>query len=427
MTANSTWRERHIAAVPRGVATAMPFYADRAENAELWDVEGRRYIDFAGGIGVLNVGHRHPRVIAAVEQQMARFTHTAFQVAAYDSYVELAERLNGLAPFDGPAKTIFFTTGAEATENAIKIARCATGRPGVIAFAGGFHGRTVLASALTGKVAPYKRGFAGSQPDVYHVPFPGDYSNVSIERSLEAIHFLFAADIEPERVAAIIIEPVQGEGGFHVAPPAFLVALRELCDRHGILLIADEVQSGFARTGTLFAIEQSGIQPDLVATAKSLAGGFPLSGVIGRAEIMDRVEPGGLGGTYAGSPLACAAGLAVLDVIEEEKLLDRSHAVGLCLRQRIASWAGRNDLIPTGNVRGLGAMVAFDVFDKESHHVPSGAMAKLITQRAQEGGLIVLTCGVTGGTLRILVPLTASDSLIEEGLGILEAVLAVRA
>jgi 4-aminobutyrate aminotransferase/(S)-3-amino-2-methylpropionate transaminase len=427
MEATNNWRARHTAAVPRGVGTAMSFYADRAENAEMWDVEGRRYIDFAGGIGVLNVGHRHPKVMAAVAHQMERFTHTAFQVAAYDSYIMLAEKLNSRAPFSGPAKTIFFTTGAEATENAVKIARCATGRPGVIAFAGGFHGRTVMASALTGKVAPYKRGFGGAQPDIYHVPFPVENSSITLQDTMRAIDFLFAADIEPERVAAIIIEPVQGEGGFHVASPELMRALRDLCDRHGILLIADEVQSGFARTGALFAVEHSGVEPDLVTTAKSLAGGFPLSGVIGRAEIMDKVEPGGLGGTYAGSPVACAAALAVLDVIDEERLLDRAHSVGKMLWDRLSGWGARKDLAATGNVRGLGAMIAFDVFADSDRTIPSGVAAKAVCQRAEQHGLILLTCGTTGGTIRILVPLTASDALISEGIDAIEAALALPA
>jgi 4-aminobutyrate aminotransferase/(S)-3-amino-2-methylpropionate transaminase len=262
VVSSSSLQARRLDAVPRGVATATQVFADRAENAEIWDVDGRRYVDFAGGIAVLNVGHRHPKVMAAVESQMARFTHTAFQVMAYESYVELAERLNGLAPFSGPAKTIFFTTGAEATENAVKIARAATGRSGVIAFTGGFHGRTALASAMTGKVMPYKRDFGPSAAEVYHVPFPAESSGVTVEESLRALSFLFAADISPSRVAAIIIEPIQGEGGFHVAPPALLKALRDICDTHGILLIADEVQSGFARTGRLFGIEHGGVEPD---------------------------------------------------------------------------------------------------------------------------------------------------------------------
>ena len=323
MATNSDLLARRDLAVPRGVATATPIFAERAKNAEVWDVEGRRYIDFASGIAVLNTGHRHPHVIAAVEAQLKCFTHTAFQVLAYEPYIALAERLNALAPFAAPAKTVLFTTGAEATENAVKVARAATGRSGIIAFTGGFHGRTALASALTGKVSPYKRMFGSAVPDVYHVPFPTVANGLTADDSLRALDFLFTADIAPDRVAAIIIEPVQGEGGFHIAPSELLQALRSTCDAHGILLIADEVQSGFARTGRMFAIEHTGVEPDLVAVAKSLAGGFPLAGLIGRAEILDRIDPGGLGGTYGGSPIGCAAALAVLDVIEQESCSPR--------------------------------------------------------------------------------------------------------
>ncbi len=422
---NAELISRRNAAVPRGVATSMAVFADHGLNAELWDVEGKRYVDFAGGIAVLNVGHRHPRVLAAVQAQLERFTHTAFQVMAYEPYVELAERLNALAPIEGPAKTIFFTTGAEATENCIKIARAATGRSGVIAFAGGFHGRTALASALTGKVSPYKRDFGPSLPDVFHVPFPGDANGVSVEESLRALEFLFAADIAPQRVAAIIVEPVQGEGGFHVAPDELMRALRRLCDAHGILLIADEVQSGFARTGKMFGIEHFDVKPDLIAAAKSLAGGFPLSAVIGRAEIMDAPEPGGLGGTYAGSPVACAAALAVLDVISEEKLVDRAVELGERLQARIARWTGRNDLAPIANARGLGAMVGFDILASDDTSRFDGAAAKAICLRAAEKGLILLSCGALGQTIRILVPLTAPDDIVEEGLDLLEAALSV--
>ncbi|MGH7187541.1 MAG: aspartate aminotransferase family protein, partial [Pseudomonadota bacterium] len=326
MPTNAQLVDRRNKAVPRGVGHATPVYAARAENAEVWDVEGRRYIDFAGGIAVLNTGHRHPKVMAAVQAQLERFTHTAFQVMAYEPYIALAERLNKLAPFAGPAKTILFTTGAEAVENAIKIARAATGRPGVIAFSGAFHGRTLLTMAMTGKVLPYKKGFGPFPSDVYHVPFPIEHQGVSVADSLKAIAFLFKADIDPARVAAIVIEPVQGEGGFFVAPKELLVELRKLCDVHGILLISDEVQAGFARTGKMFGIEHSGVEPDLIAIAKSLAGGFPLSGVVGRAAIMDACETGGLGGTYGGNPVACAAALAVIDVIKEEGLLDRANA-----------------------------------------------------------------------------------------------------
>lgn len=423
MSNNALLLSRRAAAVPQGVATATPLFAARAENAELWDADGGRYIDFAGGIAVLNVGHRHPRVIAAVRDQLDRYTHTAFQVAAYEPYVELCERLNALAPFAGPAKTILFTTGAEAVENAVKIARAATGRPGVIAFGGGFHGRTLLTMAMTGKVLPYKRSFGPLPGEVFHLPFPIPHYGVSVEDSLRALSLLFAADIEPSRVAAIIVEPVQGEGGFHMAPPELLTALRRICDEHGILLIADEVQTGFARTGRMFGIEHGGVEPDLMTVAKSLAGGFPLSGVIGRADIMDAAQPGGLGGTYAGSPVACAAALAVLDVIEEEGLVERANALGDKLRTTLEVFAARNDLLPIGHVRGPGAMVAFDLLAARGSDEPDGAAAKRVTARALELGLVLLSCGIHGETIRLLMPLTASDALIDEGMAILEKAL----
>lgn len=380
-------------------------------------------MDFASGIGVLATGHCHPRVIAAVREQLECFTHTAFQVMAYEPYVLLAERLNALAPFTGAAKTVFLTTGAEAVENAIKIARVATGRSAVIAFSGAFHGRTQLSMGLTGKVAPYKRAVSGGGTDIFRVPFPILHRDISVEDTLRAFEALFYADIEPQRVAAIIIEPVQGEGGFHVAPPELLVALRELCDRHGIVLIADEIQSGFGRTGRLFAIEHSGVQPDLVTVAKSLAGGFPLAGVIGRAEIMERVEPGGLGGTYGGSPVGCAAALAVLDVIEQERLLERAAHIGAVIRARIGAIARRSDALPIANLRGLGAMVGFDIVDDRKACRPDGATAKRLTTRALQQGLVILSCGTYGETIRILVPLTASDLILEEGLDMLEQAL----
>lgn len=318
MTDNATLQSRRQTALPRGIGTAFPIFAQRAEGSELWDVEGNRYIDFAAGIAVLNTGHRHPKVMEAVRAQLDGFTHTAFQIVPYEPYVAVCERLNALAPFSGPAKSILFSTGAEAVENAIKIARAHTGRPGVVAFSGAFHGRTTFTMALTGKVAPYKKKFGIAPPGVFHVPFPAESHGVTVAESLRALETLFRADIDPTDVAAIIIEPVQGEGGFLPAPTELLVALREIADKHGIVLIADEIQTGFARTGKMFGIEHSGVEPDLVTIAKALAGGFPLSGVIGRAEIMDAPETGGLGGTYAGSPVACAAALAVLDVIAEE-------------------------------------------------------------------------------------------------------------
>jgi 4-aminobutyrate aminotransferase/(S)-3-amino-2-methylpropionate transaminase len=423
MSTNADLHARRLAAVPRGVATATQIFAARAENAELWDVEGRRYVDFAGGIAVLNTGHRHPRVLEAVRAQLDAYTHTAFQVVAYEPYVELAERLNALAPFDGPAKTIFFTTGAEAVENAVKMARAATGRSAVIAFTGGFHGRTLLTMAMTGKVAPYKRLFGPLPGEVFHAPFPVPQYGVTVEDSLRALEFLFRADVEPERVAAIIIEPVQGEGGFQPAPPELLRALREICDRHGILLISDEVQAGFARTGKMFGIEHSGVQPDMITVAKSLAGGFPLSGVIGRAAIMDAAEPGGLGGTYAGPPIACAAALAVLDVIADEKLMARAEAQGERIKGRLQAMSRRNDLVPIAGIRGPGAMVGFDIVREGGGREPDGAEAKAVTVRALQKGLLLLSCGVHGETIRLLAPLTAPDAILDEGLDILEASL----
>jgi len=424
MPTNAELLARRTTAVPRGVATATPIFVDRAENGEIWDVEGGRYVDFAGGIAVLNTGHRHPRVMEAVQAQLARFTHTAFQVSAYDSYVELAERLNAMAPVEGRAKTIFFTTGAEAVENAVKIARAATGRSAVISFTGGFHGRTLLGMAMTGKVAPYKKSFGPLAAEIYHAPFPVPHYGVTVEDSLRAIDFIFRADVEPERVAALVIEPVQGEGGFHEAPPEFLRSLRALCDRHGILLVDDEVQAGIGRTGRMFGIEHSGVKPDLIAVAKSLAGGFPLSGVIGRAELMDTVEPGGLGGTYGGSPVACAAALAVLDAMADEHLLERADALGDLAKRRLAGLQGRNDLHAIANVRGRGAMIGFDIVAHPNGE-PDGQAAKAVTGRALQDGLILLSCGVYGETIRLLFPLTSSEALVEEGFDILEGALRI--
>ena len=406
---------RRAAAVARGVSTATPLFAGRASNAEVWDSEGRRYIDFAGGIGVLATGHRHPRVMAAVRTQLEHFTHTAFQVMAYEPYVRLAERLNTIAPFKGPARSVLLTTGAEAVENAVKIARVATGRSAVISFSGAFHGRTQLTLSLTGKMLPYKRGLTGGAHDVFRIPFPIEHRNQSVKESLDALDALFHADIEPPQVAAIIIEPVQGEGGFHVAPPELLRGLRELCNRHGIVLIADEIQSGFARTGRMFAIEHSGVEPDLVTVAKALAGGFPLAGVIGRASIMECVEPGGLGGTYGGSPVGCAAALAVLEVIHAEGLIERANRIGARLRERFDSWTRREDMATVRNVRGLGAMLGFDLAD--------GATARVVVSRALQRGLILLTCGRDAETIRVLLPLTIEDALLNEGLDLLERTL----
>lgn len=417
---NASVFERRREAVVRGVGHATPIVAARALNSEVWDVEGKRYIDFAGGIAVLNTGHRHPHVIAAVKEQLDRFTHTCFQVLAYEPYVELAERLNKLVPISGPTKAIFLTTGAEATENAVKIARAATGRSGVIAFTGGFHGRTIMASAMTGKVVPYKKGLGPTLPDVWHVPFPAAGSDVSVEQALTYLQYVFRADCDPSRVAAIIIEPVQGEGGFHPVPLELMRGLRRVCDQHGVVLIADEVQTGFGRTGKMFAMEHYDVEPDLVCVAKSLAGGFPLSGVVGRAPIMDAADPGGLGGTYAGNPLSCVAALAVLDVFEQENLVVRSNAIGERIRRAIIAFGKRNDLVPISQPRGPGAMIAFDILTERGSDEPDAAMTKLITQRAYENGLVLLSCGVNFNTIRVLVPLTCPDDVLEEGLAVLE-------
>ncbi len=423
MTNNNTLLARRTAAVARGVATAFPVFAGKAEGAEVWDVEGRRFIDFAAGIAVLNTGHRHPKVIAAAKNQLDAYTHTAFQVFPYEPYVALCERLNALAPFSGAAKSLLFSTGAEAVENAIKIAKVATGRTGIIAFAGAFHGRTAMTMALTGKVDPYKRKFGLSPAGVYHVPFPAEPLGVDVSESLRALQLLFRADIAPSDVAAIIIEPVQGEGGFWPAPKELLVALREICDQHGIVLIADEVQSGFARTGAMFGIENSGVEPDIITVAKALGGGFPLSGVIGRAAIMDAAEPGGLGGTYAGNPIACAAALAVLDIIEDEQLVTRANQIGASIKTALERIALRNDAVAMSSIRGPGAMVAFDIVTQRGSSVPDAETTKKVVQAALGHGLILLSCGVFGNSIRLLCPLTISDELLGEGLELLERAL----
>lgn len=416
MPKNQELQARRDAAIARGVANGLSVYVARARNAELWDVEGRRYIDFGAGIAVLNTGHLHPKVQAAVQKQLELFSHTCMMVTPYESVVELAEKLNAAAPGPSPKKTIFVTTGAEAVENCIKIARAHTGRSGVIAFGGGFHGRTFMAMALTGKVAPYKAGFGPFPAEVYHAPFPIAYHGVSVQDSLDAIEHLFKNDIEPARVAAIIVEPVMGEGGFYVAPPEFLQALRKLCDRHGIVLVVDEIQTGFARTGRLFASEHAGIEPDLMTVAKSLAGGFPLAGVVGKAQIMDAAAPGGLGGTYAGSPVACAAALAVLEVIEEEQLCRRAEQVGALLTSTLR--AAQQGMSCIGEVRGLGAMVAMELVRNGDAHAPDADLAKALVKRAAEKGVVLLSCGIYGNVIRFLVPLTASDAIVREGLGI---------
>ncbi|CAO3430840.1 4-aminobutyrate--2-oxoglutarate transaminase [Azospirillum doebereinerae] len=417
---NQSYVARREAAVSRGVSAGLPIYVERAENSEIWDIEGRRFIDFGSGIAVLNTGHRHPKVMEAVKAQLDRFTHTCAMVTPYDSYVELAEKLNNLVPGPTPKKTAFFTSGAEAVENAVKIARAATGRPGVVAFSGGFHGRTLLTMGLTGKVVPYKVGFGPFPAEIFHVPFPNAYRGISEAESLKALDNLFKSDVDPARVAAIIIEPVQGEGGFNIASPAFLQALRAVCDTHGIVMIVDEIQTGFARTGKIFAVEHAGIEPDLVTMAKSLAGGFPLSAVTGKAHLMDAPAPGGLGGTYGGNPLATTAALAVIEAIEEEKLCERAVAIGERIADRFRAMGQRNSLPVVGDVRNLGAMVAMELVTDRETKEPAADLTKALVAKAAEKGLILLSCGTYANVIRVLVPLTASDALIDEGLDIIE-------
>jgi 4-aminobutyrate aminotransferase/(S)-3-amino-2-methylpropionate transaminase len=422
MSRNADLHKRRVAAIPRGVGNSLAVYAERAENSELWDVEGRRYVDFASGIAVVNTGHVHPQVKSALAAQIEKLTHACFQVTPYESYIALAEALNRLAPGPTPKKTIFLTTGAEAVENAIKIARYATKRSAVIAFTGGFHGRTLGCIALTGKVQPYKAGFGPMLPEVFHVPFPMPFHGVSTEDSFAALENLFKADVDPARVAAVIIEPVQGEGGFYIAPPEFLRSLRALCDKHGILLIVDEIQTGFARTGRTFAIEHAGVEPDLMTVAKSVAGGVPLSAVIGKAEIMDAPVVGGLGGTFAGSPLACAAGLAVLEVIEKENLNQRAEQLGAKLAARLRQLQAKFPCI--GEVRALGMMVAIELVKNRRADLPDAELTKAVVQAAGRRGLILLSCGVYSNVIRVLAPLTIPEAQLEEGLTLLEQSLA---
>jgi 4-aminobutyrate aminotransferase / (S)-3-amino-2-methylpropionate transaminase / 5-aminovalerate transaminase len=412
---------RRAAAVARGVLTAHPIVVTHGKGEFIWGDDGRKYIDFVGGIGVMNVGHCHPRVVAAVQTQAERLTHTAFQVAAYDSYVTLAERLNDAAALGEPTKTMFVTTGAEAVENAVKIARAYTNRPGVIAFTGGFHGRTFMGMSLTGMSQPYKQNFGPFAPDTYHIPYPDEYRGVTAEDSIAALNQLFATDIAADRVAAIIIEPVQGDGGFLVAPKAFLQQLRALTAKHGIVLIADEIQTGFGRTGSLFAFHQTGIVPDLITVAKSLAGGLPLAGVIGKASVMDAPAPGGLGGTYGGNPIACAAALAVLDLIEEEKLMDKAQALGRQLRSGFEALQERYQSI--GTVRGHGAMLALEFVTDRATKQPDATTAQQVIDSLRDEGVLVIKCGVHRNIVRCLVPLVARESVIAEALAAFDRVL----
>lgn len=404
--------------VSRGVLTAHPLVLERAQGAEVWDIDGKRYLDFVGGIGVLNVGHNHPRVVAAVEAQLGRISHAAFQVAAYPPYLTLAGRLNGLVA-DG-YKSVLLTSGAEAVENAVKIARAHTNRPAVVAFRGGFHGRTLLGMTLTGMSVPYQQNFGPFAPSVFHVPYPYPYRGTSTEDALHALDELFATEVTPDRVAAVVIEPVQGDGGFLPAPAAFLHALREITQRHGIVLIMDEIQTGFGRTGTMFGFQQAGIQPDLVTVAKSLAGGLPLSAVIGRAEMMDAPLPGGLGGTYGGNALACAAALGVLDAFEQDGLLEQGRAMGAALEAGLRQLWQRFPA-SIGEVRGVGPMLAIEMVG--AHGEADAALTQRAIDEARSGGLLVIKCGVQRNVIRFLAPLVTTPAQVDEALGILGSAL----
>jgi len=417
-TRTSDLLDRRRRAVARGISTAHPLAVARAEGARIWDEDGREFIDFAGGIGALNVGHRHPAVVAAVAAQLDAFTHPAIQVGSYEGYVAVAEKMNALAPGDFEKKTLLVTTGSEATENAVKIARQATGRTGIVSFTLGFHGRTILATSLNGKVVPYKQNFGPFVPEIYTAPYPEAARGYDTARALAALDELFETRVAPNRVAAFIIEPVQGEGGFVAAPFEFLRGLRALADRHGILLIVDEIQCGFGRTGTMFAIEQAGVVPDMILFAKSVAGGMPLAGVVGRADIVDAVEPGGLGGTYAGNPLACAAALAVFEIFEREDILGRSRTLGRTLRARLEALAAKYPHAITG-IRGLGAMLALE-FTMPRTGDPAPSLAQRVVAAAFEEGVITLTAGPKSNVLRILVPIVVTGEELDRGTGALE-------
>jgi 4-aminobutyrate aminotransferase len=420
MSTNAELQKRRLAATPKGVGVMCSFYAEKAKNAEVWDVEGNRYIDFAGGIGVLNVGHLHPKVVAAIKGQLDKFSHSCFQIIPAENYIVAAERINKLAPGKTPKKTCFFSTGAEAVENAIKVARHHTGRAAIIAFKGSFHGRTNMTMGLTGKVAPYKIGFGPFPGDIYHVPFPNEIHHISVTDTLDAIKDLFKMTIDPNEVAAILIEPVQGEGGFNTAPAELIRALRKICDDNGIVLIHDEVQCGFCRTGKLFASEYYDVEPDIITMAKSMSGGFPISAVCGKADIMDSPQQGGLGGTYAGNPLGLAAVNAVLDIIEEEKICERSMKLGEKVKARLKKI--QKDVPQMRDVRGPGSMVAIE-FMKPGTEEPDPDFTKKVQTIALENGLLLLTCGTYYNNIRMLYPLTIEDAVLDEALGILEKAL----
>lgn len=412
---NQQLQDRKNKVIARGQGNVYPVYVERGEGSELWDVEGKRYIDFGTGIAVCNTGHSHPKVTAAAKAQLDKFSHTCVMVNPYEVAVELAEKLTAAAPGDSEKKAIFVSTGAEAVENCVKIARAHTGRRGVIAFNGGFHGRTNLSMALTGKILPYKNLFGPFPGDIFHAPFPIALHDITVKQSLKALENLFKVDIAPTDVAAIIVEPVQGEGGFYAAPPEFLQALRKLCDEHGIMLIADEIQTGFGRTGKMFSFEHAGVEADLMTMAKGIAGGFPIAAVVGKSEVMDAPLPGGLGGTYGGSPVACAAALAVLDIIEEENLIERSNAIGALFNERLSTLQAKYPQL-ISDVRNQGSMIALELMKEGDVEQPNAELTGAIIAKAAEHGLVLLACGFYGNVIRFLPALTMTDDMANEGL-----------
>ncbi|HYY04866.1 MAG TPA: 4-aminobutyrate--2-oxoglutarate transaminase [Gaiellaceae bacterium] len=413
--------ERKEKVIAEPLSVTFPVVIDHGDGATVTDVDGNTFIDFSGGVGCLNVGHVNPRVVEAVQEQTGRYLHTDFTILPYEPYVTLAERLIALSPFRGPAKAAFFNAGTEAIENAIKFARAYTRRPAVIAFEGGFHGRTLLALSLTSKTHPYKAGLGPFAPEVYRLPFAQDYRGPSPEEALDALERALITTVAAETVAAVVIEPVQGEGGFVVAPQAFLAGVRRICDEHGIVMVVDEVQTGYGRTGKMFAIEHYGIEPDILAVAKSIAAGLPLSGVIGKAEIMDAVGDSGIGGTFVGNPVAQAAALAVLDVFEEDGLVERAATIGETMRGRMQSWQERWDAI--GDVRGLGAMLAIELVADRATKEPDADVASRVVEAAAQRGLLLLKSGIYSNCIRVLVPLVITDAELDEALGVWEEAL----
>ncbi|WP_404344851.1 4-aminobutyrate--2-oxoglutarate transaminase [Vreelandella venusta] len=411
-------KQKYVAA---GAASPATAFADRAENAEIWDADGNRFIDFAGGIGVLNVGHRHPKVVAAVKAQLDKVMHTCQTVMPYEGYVKVAEKLSHIVPVRGHAKVMLANSGAEALENAVKIARAATGRSNVICFDGGYHGRTFYTMAMNGKVAPYQNDFGPMPGTVFRAPYPVPYHGVSEDEAIRGLKMTLKTDANPKDTAAIILEPVLGEGGFYPAPTSFLKKIREICDEHGMLMIIDEVQSGFGRTGKMFAIEHSGVEPDMMTMAKSMADGMPISAIVGTDKVMDASGPNSLGGTYTGSPTACAAALAVMEIFEEENILEKSQALGEKLAARFNEWQGKFDCID--HVRNMGAMAAFELVNNKTDRMPNPELAAALCKKAREEGLILLSCGMYGNTIRFLMPVTIEDDVLNEGLDIIESCL----